>query len=201
MGSKMMELDINDVREMSLQLAQKVTEKPDLVAFVAKGAYLIGLTAAEYFHTPLIEVEAVRSGNRLKNLLKPMLVMLPTDIKVWARKKEMSSGIHTQNTDRHVVINDPNGLIGGDFRNILLVDDSVDTGNTVLAVKNALQQAFPQAHIITAAFFVFEASKPLVTIDYSLYGDTIFSAPWSNDSFYKRAFMVEYTKMKEKGAF
>lgn len=201
MKSELMDLDMNDVRKMSLQLAQKVTEKPDMVAFVAKGAYLIGLTMAEYFLTPLIEVEAVRSGNDMKNLLKPMLALFPTDLKVWLRKKEMSSGVHAKNTERSVKINDPNGLIGGNFRSILLVDDSVDTGNTVLSVKAALQRAFPQAHIITAAFFVFEASKSLVTIDYSLYGDTIFSAPWSNDSSYKKEFMAEYFMMKEKGTF
>ena len=201
MKSELMELNINDVRKLSLQLAQKITEKPDLVAFVAKGAYLIGLTTAEYFQTPLIEVEAVRSGNLLKKLLRPMLTLLPTGIKVWLRKKEISSGIHEQNTERCVAINDPNNLIGGNFRSILLVDDSVDTGNTILAVKDALQKAFPQAHISTAAFFVWEASKSLITIDYSLYGDTVFSAPWSNDSRYKKKFMAEYTMMKDKGIF
>jgi hypoxanthine phosphoribosyltransferase len=201
MKSELMELDINDVRKLSLQLAQKVTETPDLVAFVAKGAYLIGLTTAEYFHAPLIEVEAVRSGNRLKKILRPMLTVLPAGVKVWLRNKEINSGIHAQNTERCVAINDPKRLIGENFRSILLVDDSVDTGNTILAVEDALQKAFPQAQILTAAFFVREESKSLVTIDYSLYGDTVFSAPWSNDSRYKKEFMAEYSMMKDKGVF
>lgn len=201
MRNELMELNIDDVQKMSLELARKVLEKPDLVAFVAKGAYLIGRTTAEYFHVPLIEVEAVRSGNRLKKILKPLLAILPSGVKVWLRKKEMSAGIHAQNTDRSVTINDPNKLLYGNFHSILLVDDSVDTGNTIIAVKNALQKAFPNAHIITAAFFVFEASKALVNIDYSLYGDTFFSAPWSNDSSYEKEFMSEYSKMKEKGVF
>ncbi len=198
---KLMELDMNEAQKMSLQLAQKVKEKPDLVVFVAKGAYLIGVTVAEYFHASLLEVEAVRSGNRWKDLLKPLLTILPAGLKVWLRKKEIKSGTHTQNTERHVMINHTNKLVNAKIHNILLVDDAVDTGNTILAVKNALHKEFPQAHISTAALFVFEASKALVNIDYSLYKDTIFSAPWSNDSVYKKEFMAQYSKMKSEGRF
>ena len=199
--NKLMELDINDVCDMSLKLAQKVQEKPDLVVFVAKGAYLIGITVAEHFQVPVMEVEAVRSGNSLKKLLKPMLVVLPAGLKLWLRKKEINSGTHTHNTERHVSISNPSKVENDKVHNILLVDDSVDTGNTILAVKKALQKEFSQANIITASLVVFEASKDLVNIDYTMYEDTIFSAPWSNDSIYKKEYMVQYSKMKSEGVF
>ncbi|NCB92493.1 MAG: phosphoribosyltransferase [Clostridia bacterium] len=201
MDKELMVLNVDDVKKMSIQLAQSVKETPDLVAFVAKGAYLIGQTVAEYFDVPLIEIEAVRSGNQLKDLVRPLLTILPGSVKVWLRKKEMNAGTHAQNRERHVAINDPNKILGRDFHTILLVDDAVDTGNTILAVAETLQKALPQAHIITAAFFVFEASKELVHMDYNLYGDTIFSAPWSNDSSYHKGFMAQYKQMKAKGVF
>lgn len=199
MSNDLMILNIEDVKRLSLELAHKISDRPELVVYVAKGAYLIGRTIAEYFEIPLLEVEAVRTGNRLKDIVRPVLALLPSRFKVWLRRKEMNTGVHTRNSERHTVINDTHMLLAQNFRSILLVDDSVDTGNTIQAVIKILQEAFPQAQIQTAAFFVFESSKTLVHIDYNLYGDTIFSAPWSSDSLYHKDFMREYEEMKKAG--
>ena len=196
MSTGLLVLNFDDVQRMSVELAQKVEEKPDLVVFVAKGSYLIGRAIAEYFKTPLLEIKAERQGNRFKRKIQPLLCYLPDRLKTWLHKKEMKAGIHTRNSDRQVSIDVPDRLKENEFKRILLVDDSIDTGNTILSAKNGLGKLYPQAIVNTAAFFVFDMSKAIVKTDYWLYGDTIFSAPWSSDSRYYKEFISEYEKYK-----
>lgn len=198
MGSELLVLNFDNVQQMSMELAQKVTEKPDLVVFVAKGAYLIGQAMAEYFNAPLLEIKAERQGNQLKRMIQPMLGYLPDGLKTWLHKKEIKAGIHARNTDRQVFFYIPEKLKEKDFKKILLVDDSIDTGNTILSAKAELEKVFPQAIVKTAAFFVFDLSKTVVKTDYWLYGDSIFSAPWSSDSRYYKEFISKYEKYKSE---
>jgi hypoxanthine phosphoribosyltransferase len=195
----MLTLNIEDVEKLSIELSQMVETVPELVAYVAKGSYLIGQTLSDIFKVPLLEIETERSGSRLKDLASPFLRLLPNRLKLWLRKKELNTGVHANYSERYAVINSSNKLLEHDFRTILLVDDSVDTGNTILATKKILKKSFPNANISTAAFVVFEASKSLVKIDYSLFNDKIISAPWSRDSKYYREFLHKYEEMKIAG--
>lgn len=65
-------------------------------------------------------------------------------------------------------------------RKVLIVDDAVDSGATMLAVSEALREANPEAEIRTAAITV-TTPRPLITPDYSLYKDLI-RFPWSMDA-------------------
>ena len=65
-------------------------------------------------------------------------------------------------------------------RKVLIVDDAVDSGATMLAVAEALREANPEAEIRTAAITV-TTPKPLITPDYSMYKDLI-RFPWSMDA-------------------
>lgn len=198
---ELLNLSMDDVRVLSLKLAEQITEKPDLVVFVAKGSFMIGQIISDYFDVPLLEAKAARNGNNLKDIAKPILKLLPPKIKLWLRRTEIKSNYHDQNIQRSVEISDPNCLCKRSFCSILLVDDSVDTGNTILSVKDALTDKFPQARINIASLFVFSKSKECVTVNNFIFEDTIFSGPWSNDSKEHKEYLDSYYKMKTKGVF
>lgn len=193
-------LEIRDIQRLSIQLAKKVDKEPELVAFIAKGSFLIGKTIADYFNTPLLEISAVRLGNKMKAVLHPVLRLLPRRIKLWLRRMELKSGIHEKNSQRDATINAPTGLLKK-CQTILLVDDSVDTGHTIISAKEKLLEEFPTAEVLIASFFVQEASKKRVTVDYTLWENRIFSAPWSNDSREHEKYIAEYHRMKAEGYF
>ena len=73
----------------------------------------------------------------------------------------------------------PEGLDGKQA--ILIVDDAVDSGSTMLSVRDAVAAAFPQAYVRCAAIAV-TTDKPLIVPDYSLYlKNFLIRFPWSAD--------------------
>lgn len=71
--------------------------------------------------------------------------------------------------------------LAGNPRNILIVDDAVDSGKTLLAVCHALRNAAPHAAVITAVITVTQ-NNPAILPDFSLYSDrTLIRFPWSAD--------------------
>ena len=66
------------------------------------------------------------------------------------------------------------------IKNIVIVDDAIDTGRTMFIVKNKLSSHFPKINIITAVIsWTIETS--LVKPDYYLYKNTLIRFPWSKD--------------------
>ena len=61
------------------------------------------------------------------------------------------------------------------------MDDAVDSGSTMLSVRDAVAAAFPQAYVRCAAIVV-TTDKPLIVPDYSLYlKNFLIRFPWSAD--------------------
>lgn len=64
---------------------------------------------------------------------------------------------------------------------VLIIDDAIDSGATMLAVTEAVHRAAPGARITTAALTV-TFPKPMITPDVALHrNDTLLRFPWSND--------------------
>lgn len=82
------------------------------------------------------------------------------------------------------------------YENILLIDDSIDTGNTLRSVLDYLKD-IKKFNIKIATLNIFEKEKPIVSADYSLYTDTIIKGPWSEDSIEYEKFLEEYFYYKE----
>ena len=75
----------------------------------------------------------------------------------------------------------PDGTLPKGCKRILIVDDSVDSGRTLLAVKNAVAAARPHATITTAVITV-TTKKPLITPDVRLYDTPVLvRSYWSAD--------------------
>jgi hypoxanthine phosphoribosyltransferase len=64
---------------------------------------------------------------------------------------------------------------------ILVVDDSVDTGNTLIAVLDLIKQHAPDADVRSAVITV-TTPAPLVIPDYTLFRQKLCRFPWSLDA-------------------
>lgn len=178
------ELSIKKLEEENKKLYNLIKKdySYDCVIFVAKGSYLIGRDLAKYNDTPLLEIRAKRRGGKIKKIISPLLQFIPKKMKLKLRSKEVNSNYHDENSERFVVYDE---LIYSNYKKIkkiLLVDDSIDTGNTLKAVLRNLKDYFKDAEIKVAALNVFDKSKRLVNTDFTLYENTILIGPWSNDS-------------------
>src|SRR5690606_10036691 len=141
---------------------------PDLVIFVAKGAFLIGHEISNYFKVPLLAVFAERGGGRIKNFLSPLLRLLPKKIKLLLRRIELKSNIHINNPKRNIyIVSEYNDFVNR--RNILIIDDSVDSGNTAKEVCNFVCSKFPNSNIKFAALNYFDKSTHIFNVDYHFF--------------------------------
>ena len=197
---ELVELSLKSLEEVSLKLAKKINEDfdYDLVIFIAKGSYLIGKTIADYKNVPLLEIKAVRQGNSLKNKLKNVLKILPKPVKKVLRNIEVKSDVHTKNVSRKIESNEKNWNKYLDKKRIVLVDDSVDTGNSMKQCAQTIKKYFKDSEVKIVALNFLEKSKQVIDVDFALYNDKLLEGPWSNDSKENGQFIIEYSKYEEK---
>ena len=189
------ELSIENLHNECVAWAEMIKKdfQPDLIVYIAKGGFLIGQAFHKVFGCPLIGVDATRKGNKIKELLTPILSHLPKRLLNWARRTEMKSGVHSQHPERSVVFHKP--IEDGDKKSadkILIVDDSIDTGYSVKAVKEKVREQFPESEIKLASLNVWRQSETVIRCDYFKYQDTILRTPMSKDSKEYKRFLKLY---------
>ena len=168
----------------------------DLIIFVAKGAYYIGKFLSEIDNTPLLMISATRKGNSLKKILKPFLKLVPKKIQIFLREKEMNSSYHKKNNNRVISFDEVSWNEYKNKKNILIVDDSIDTGNSIEQVYKVVKKYYSNSNVEVAVFNCMENAtfKPR----FSLYTNTMINGPWSNDSNYNAEFISEYKDWKNQ---
>lgn len=65
-------------------------------------------------------------------------------------------------------------------KTLLLIDDAIDTGSTMLALKNTIEAINPHIRVITAVLTVTHKS-PYLEPDYTLYNHVLLRCPWAMD--------------------
>ncbi|EDS78577.1 putative phosphoribosyltransferase [Clostridium botulinum C str. Eklund] len=116
----------------------------------------------------------------MKSKVSFILKMLPKFLKNILRELEFKSGIHNKISKR-VVTEVDNELVKGS--NVLLVDDSIDTGNTIICATNFLKKCYGNdINIKVVGLNKFKLSEKKVSTDYYIYEDSIIIYPWSKDS-------------------
>lgn len=180
---KCLTLSIEAVRKDCLKLASEIERtnfKPDCVIYIKSGGYLIGKECANYFNIHLSGIRISREGNHVKLKLSFILKKMPQFVRVALRVLEFKSGIHRRKNIRLVTEVDDN-LING--KNVLLVDDSIDTGNTIKAAIDFLKKSYgDNINLKVAGLNKFKLSEKLVNTDYYIHEDSLIICPWSKDS-------------------
>ena len=144
----------------------------------------------------MIEIKAVREKNKLKEIVSPILKLIPKKIKHILREMEVNSNTHNISSKRNVQLEEKYRAELLKYKKALLVDDSIDTGNTIVEILNYLKNY--NLEIKTAGLNIFRMSKENIKIDFSNYEDTLLNGPWSKDSKYYSKFMEDYKKWKIK---
>lgn len=193
------ELSLEDVKNKSINLAEIIQEeyKPEVIIFISKGAFQIGHVLSDYFNIPLLEIFAKRKVGKLKKIISPILKIIPKKLKKYLREKEVKSNIHESNTERNVFFDEKEWVKYIKNKRVLIVDDSVDTGNTILQVKLKVEEYFKNADVRIAVFNIFDKSRDVVNVNYTIYKNTMLNGPWSSDSKYNKSFCEMYEKWRK----
>lgn len=195
-------LSMQDVKEKCYEFAEFVAKEfqPELIIFIAKGGFLIGNVFADFFQVPLAEVSTERRGGNLKKYLVPLFRVLPKKTRFWMIDLEMNLGIHRVSHERKVQTSkqlENYAKRSEKYTKILIVDDSIDTGNTVCSVKQVVQKMFPDAEVKTAGISMIRFSEKLLKTDFFLYKDTIINTGTSKDSKEYENFITEYSRWEK----
>lgn len=193
---KLLELSREKLTEVNKQLYSIIKKEYnyDLVIFIAKGSYLIGSDLARFNDVGLLEIFATRKGGKIKKILAPCLKLIPSSIKAVLRKTEFNSNYHEKNNDRKIMYDERVWNRYKGSKNILLVDDSVDTGYSIKFAKEAISNYFKDSNVKVAAINYFTKSEKIQKIDFYVYKETLLLGPWSNDSRENREYLKDYYK-------
>lgn len=197
---KLIELSKKSLQEEDVKLYKKIIEDYDydLVIFIAKGSFYIGKDLADLNNANLLEIFAKRKGGKLKKAISPFLKIIPKNFKKFLRDKEFNSNYHEKNKDRNVSFNTLQWKKYKESKQILLVDDSIDTGYSIKFAKEAIEKFFSKSTVKVAAINCFSKSEKVVKADYFLHKDTLLIGPWSNDSSENKMFLNEYFEWHER---
>lgn len=191
MGHGIKDISLTQIKEYSLHLAHKVSNSgwmPDHILYVERAGLFVGYVISRYFDCSISGIYCGRSGTSLKSKVKIILRLLPRAVTHLLREIEIKSNIHSIKEERKVYIDSmypPKG------KNLLVVDDAIDTGYSIEAVWDHLMQKGYDKDRVKIA--VLTTTQPDIkrSADISLYKETVFAFPWSYDS-------KEYEKAWEK---
>lgn len=175
---------IKDTRDLCQELAKQIQKSgfsPEVIIYIADGGFIIGHELSTILGIPYFGIKVKRKGNKIKKKLKFLIKVLPTFLKNFLRSWELKSGIHSKAATREIIYD--HDIVKLDYEKILIVDDSVDTGNSVLALINWISENTKnnKTEIKVASINVF-TSQDLVKVDYHNYRNSIITFPWSVDS-------------------
>lgn len=182
---KYTELSLKKLKEISITEATTINKNfpVDLIIYVARAGFPIALYMNEIFNVQLLGIGAQRKGNSFKSKLGPLVAFFPHFVRNLLITIELKTKVHKRDAERNVEFHKSiNELLIDRYKNILIVDDSVDTGNSMKLVYEVVQSKFPEAIIKTYSLNVWDESKTVFLTDYYSYENTVIRAPMSKDS-------------------
>lgn len=166
-------------------------EQVDAIVGIANGGVFVAQEMAECMHVPVFSMKLQRATTKGKSSkLLWLLRRLPRLVNDLLRMAESQALLVMGRMKREkklpvmlAVPTELSGLIAKKSNaTLLVVDDAVDSGFTLLSVVESLKDKFPQVKIKTAVITVTSVDA-CVNVDYSLYGNrTLIRFPWSLDA-------------------
>lgn len=165
---------------------------PDVIIGVLNGGGYVGRQIAQISpkETTYAEVKIQRGGTKKKEkgLIHRILQSLPYAILDILRILEsivLEYKSKRNNTKREGTIKLPENVVSlladGEHKKVLLIDDAIDSGATLLLLKQYLMSKFENIDVKIAVITI-TTKHPLVVADYyRYYNRTLIRFPWSND--------------------
>lgn len=166
-------------------LAEKVLAsgyRPDCILYIERAGRIPGVLLARRLGCVAVPATASRTGRSLKTRFRHLLRLLPTSAKNLLRRLELAVGVQESSPQRNVSI--PKRIL--EFERILIVDDAIDTGQSVLQVKAAVEALHtsppPSIKVAVITTTASRGRESVLQPDFALFRRTIVHFPWSSDS-------------------
>lgn len=148
--------------------------KPDIVVFIAKSGFLFARPIATFFGCPIVDITISRPGNNKKNILKKILPWLPRFVIGNMLKMKINYLYNDRNNEREAVVGRKFLDINWEkYKNVLLVDDSADTGWSLLKAKEIVEKNAGNVNVKTMCYCVMDFCSEKIHVDYYKYRNTI----------------------------
>lgn len=174
-----------DFQALCQKLAERIFSdgyRPDCIIGIRNGgAYVAREVAKSFSDAVCTEVTVSRPTHKQKNnkWVKSIFRILPVWLLNAMRMTESGLAQFRKRAYRDAEINIPCTLSA---KNILVVDDAIDTGATMLLVINTLRDRLPECEIRSAVVTITTPS-PSVTSNYYIFNNrTLIRFPWAIDS-------------------
>ncbi len=154
--------------------------RPDAIVGIRTGGFYVAENMFESI--PHYYTEFQRPSTKLKHGgLKRILKLLPRSVKDGLRILESHALARNSNKALKDVKIEVCPAIPDEARNILIVDDAVDSGATLSIVQQSIAKSNPDATIASAVITV-TTSSPAIHPEYFLYNRVLVRFPWSLDA-------------------
>jgi hypoxanthine phosphoribosyltransferase len=190
-------LNREDFDAVCADLMQKVHQdsKPDLVIGIPTGGAWVAraMTKASPAELPMLELTCRRPSTKLKkgSAIKQMVARLPRP--VVDRLRQIEHAMLTRKapslpTASYQFVTQELERIADWIANarrapsLLVVDDAIDSGATLLQVTDALRNLAPQGTTIRSAVITVTTDQPLIHPDYVMFHRQLCRFPWSLDA-------------------
>ena len=156
---------------------------PDLIVGIPTGGAFVAKAVGN--GTPICNIKLQRPSTQKKNkpILRMLMRILPYAVLdrlriIEAKRLQKESKAHA---DARVDIPSTVHAAIARASRILILDDAIDSGHTMLAIKKAVTATNPSADVRTAAITV-TTTNPAIIPDYCIYtNSTLIRFPWSMD--------------------
>lgn len=193
---KVITTSYNLLQKLSIQTAENIIQNdfvPDIIIGIATGGVYVSRpvrdTLIEHgWKGHYFEVRLSRSSTEKKKKFNigMLLKMMPYFILNILRNLEVTAfeltkpKIFDSRKENKVVF--PPELERDIFlaKSVLLIDDAIDTGNTVLAMKNVIQRLNANVDVKVAVLTVTH-KRPFIEPDFTLYRRVLLRCPWAED--------------------
>ncbi|MCL6294603.1 hypothetical protein [Jejuia spongiicola] len=189
---KVITLNAIDFFEKLDELSGKIDIVPDIVVEVLSAGGYLGkaikvdkkFNKAQYKQIKIQRRrEYIKQSIVFRTLLKILPYIILDRLRLYESKKAKNS-ISALNLDELQKDNISFGHLGflhqKSVKNILIVDDAIDTGRTMFIIKNSLQKQFPKANIKTA-IISWTLENSIIKPDFYIYKNVLVRFPWSKD--------------------
>ncbi len=188
-------LDNNGLKEASFSLNTMIFNDfiPNIIIGIRSGGFIVAeIMAQSAKHKPLLlAISRHRASTEKKNKikgLKSFLKLLPypitNQLRIWEHKKLTSKPVSKTIEfipDTNELANLRGFLKAKPESKILIVDDAVDSGETMKAVLDLVRKEADPSCIIKTAAITVTTDTPIIKPDYILYNHVLCRFPWSFD--------------------
>ena len=194
---------MSELRDLCRSWAEEIKEEymPDFIIFIAKSGYIIADEFSKTMGVPMDEIHASRAGGRLRKIAAPFFHLLPLTVRNRIVGAKCMYKFNDKKNKRNVYVPERLNEIAKkmQYKKILIIDDSIDTGWTFVEVYNKIRQLFCYADIRTLALIKMTYCERRFNVDYNYFENMLLLTPAQVDSGEYYDFISQYeTWCKEK---